>query len=90
MTPLVPRDWDEEGKHHPVLVYIWKSWLNLIPPFEGKHTVDGSELRLVPPSLPWSDQWNLEDNRILTLLMHYMPTKLSNSVSDDLHPATAT
>ena len=89
-TQLAPQNWEEEGKYHPALVYIWKSWLNFIPVFDGKQTVDRSTLRLVPPSLPWLDQWNLNDKGILTLLMHYMPTQLSNSLSVDLHPATAT
>jgi hypothetical protein len=90
MTQVVPQDWDEEGKYHPALVYIWKSWLNFIPVFDGKQTVDGPTLRLVPLSLPWLDQWNLDDEGIPTFLMHYMPIELSNLLSDDLHPATAT
>jgi hypothetical protein len=89
-TKLAPQNWEEEWKYHPALVYIWKSWLNFIPVFDGKQTVDGSTLQLVPPSFPWLDQWNLDDKGILTLIMHYMPTQLSNSLSDDLHPATAT
>ena len=89
MNSKAPDNWEEEGIYHPALVDIWKSWLNFIPVFDGKQTVDGSTLRLVPPSLPWSDQWNLDNKGILTLLMHYMPTQLSNSLSNDLHPVTA-
>ncbi len=40
---LAPQNWEEEGKYHPVLVYIWKLWLNFIPVFDGEQTVDGSE-----------------------------------------------
>ena len=90
MNSKAPDNWEEEGKYHPALVDIWKSWLNFIPVFDGKQTVDGSTLQLVPPSFPWLDQWNLDDKGILTLIMHYMPTQLSKSLSDDLHPATAT
>jgi hypothetical protein len=89
MNSKAPHNWEEEGKYHPSLVYIWKSWLNFIPVFDGKQTVDGSTLRLVSPSLHWSDQLNLDNKGIFTLLMHYMPTQLSNSLSNDLHPATA-
>ena len=90
MNSKAPQNWEEEGKYHPALVYIWKSWLNFIPVFDGKQTVDGPTLRLVPLSLPWLDQWNLDDEGIPTFLMHYMPIELSNLLSDDLHPATAT
>jgi hypothetical protein len=41
-TELVPQDRNEVGKDHPVLVRIWRSWLDFIPDFEGKQTVDGS------------------------------------------------
>ena len=43
-TQVVPQDWDEEGKYQPVRVCICKSWLNLIPVFDGKQTDNGLEL----------------------------------------------
>ena len=82
----IPKDWKTPGKYHPVCVAIWKAWLNFVPVFLKKQTNDGSVLHLVPPLLPWDAP---HDNPVIGLLMHYMPTQLTNSVKGDLHPASA-
>jgi len=71
-----PEDWKTPGTYHPVCVAIWKAWLNLVPVFLDKQTVDGSILHLVPPLLPWDAP---HDDKVIALLMHYMPTQLTNS-----------
>ena len=82
----IPEDWKTPGKYHSVCVAIWTAWLNFVPVFLEKQTNDGSVLHLVPPLLPWDTPHN--DN-VIALLMHYMPTQLTNSVKGDLHPASA-
>ena len=47
-----PEDWKTPGKYHPVCVAIWKAWLNFVPVFLDKQTIDGSVLHHVPPLLP--------------------------------------
>jgi len=70
----IPKDWKTPGKYHPVCVAIWKTWLNFVAVFLDKQMKDGSILR---------------GNKVIGLLMHYMPTQLTNSVKGDLHPASA-
>ncbi len=81
-------DWDEVGKYNPVLVEVWKAWLRFVLVIDGKKTVDGLQVHLVPPHLPWLAP-NQEDLKLVSLVMHYMPTKMANSVSHQLHPASA-
>jgi hypothetical protein len=54
--------------------------------FLDKQTIDGSALHLVPPLLPWDAP---HDSSVIALIMHYMPTQLTNLVKGDLHPASA-
>ena len=54
--------------------------------FLDKQTNDGSIIHLVPPLLPWDAP---HDSSVIGLLMHYMPTQLTNLVKGDLHPASA-
>jgi hypothetical protein len=82
----IPEDWNTPGKYHPVCVAIWTAWLNFVPVFLDKQTIDGSVLHLVPPLLPWDLSHFVN---VVALLMHYMPTQLTNSVKGDLHPASA-
>jgi hypothetical protein len=82
----IPKDWKTPGKYHPVCVAIWTAWLNFVPVFLDKQTIDGSVLHLVPPLLPWDAP---HGDNVAALLMHYMPTQLTNSVKGDLHPASA-
>jgi hypothetical protein len=82
----IPEDWNTPGKYHPACVAIWTAWLNFVPVFLGKQTIDGSVLHLVPPLLPWDAP---HDDNVAALIMHYMPTQLTNSVKGDLHPASA-
>ena len=82
----IPEDWKTPGKYHPVCVAIWMAWLIFVPVFLDKQTIDGSVLHLVPPLLPWDAPYG--DN-VAALLMHYMPSQLTNSVKGDLHPACA-
>jgi hypothetical protein len=57
-----------------------------LPIFVDKQTNDGSVLHLVPPLLPWdAPHYTL----LIALLMHYMPSQLTNLVKGDLHPASA-
>jgi len=79
-------DWNTPGKYHPACVAIWTAWLNFVPVFLDKQTIDGSVLHLVPPLLLWNAP---HDSSVIVLLMHYMPTQLTNSVKGDLHPASA-
>ena len=82
----IPEDWNTPGKYHPACVAIWTAWLNFVPVFLDKQTIDGSVLHLVPPLLPWDLSHFVN---VVALLMHYMPTQLTNSVKGDLHPASA-
>ena len=41
-----PEDWNTPGKYHPACVTIWKAWLNFVPVFLDKQTIDGSVLHL--------------------------------------------
>jgi hypothetical protein len=82
----ITKDWNTPGKYHPVCVAIWTAWLNFVPVFLGKQTINGSVLHLVPPLLPWDAP---HDEDVAALIMHYMPTQLTNSVKGDLHPASA-
>jgi hypothetical protein len=82
----IPEDWKTPGKYHPACVAIWTAWLNFVPVFLDKQTIDGSVLHLVPPLLPWDLSHFVN---VVALLMHYMPTQLTNSVKGDLHPASA-
>ena len=82
----IPEDWKAPGKYHPVCVAIWKAWLNFVPVFLDKQMIDGSDLHLVPPLLPWDAP---HDSSVIILLMHYMPTQLTNSLKGNLHPASA-
>jgi hypothetical protein len=84
----LPADWDEVGKYNPVLVEIWKPWLRFVPVIDGKKTVDGSQVPFVPPNRSWLAP-NQEDMKLVSPVMHYMPTKLANSVSRRVHPASA-
>ena len=70
----IPKDWKTPGKYHPVCVAIWKAWLNFVAVFLNKQMKYGSILH---------------DDKVIGLLMHYMPTQLTNSVKGDLHPASA-
>ena len=79
----IPEDWNTPGKYHPACVAIWTAWLNFVPVFLDKQTNDGSDLHLVPLLLPWNA---LHDSSVIVLLMHYMPTQLTNSVKVDFHP----
>jgi len=81
-----PEDWNTPGKYHPDCVAIWTAWLIFVQVFLDKQTIDGSVLHLVPPLLPWRAS---HDVRVIVLLMHYMPSQLTNSVKGDLHPASA-
>ncbi len=82
----IPEDWMTPGKYYPVCVAIWKARLNFVPVFLDKKTIDGSDLHLVPPLLPWDAP---HDSSVIVLLMHYMPTQLTNSLKGDLHPASS-
>jgi hypothetical protein len=82
----ITKDWNTPGKYHPVCVAIWTAWLNFVPVFLGKQTINGSVLHLVPPLLPCDAP---HDEDVAALIMHYMPTQLTNSVKGDLHPASA-
>jgi hypothetical protein len=82
----IPEYWNTPGKYHPVCVAIWKAWLNYVPVFLDKQMINGSILHLVPPLLPWNAP---HDSSVIVLLMHYIPTQLTNSVKGDLHPASA-
>ena len=82
----IPEDWNTPRKYHPACVAIWTAWLNFVPVFLDKQTIDGSVLHLVPPLLPWDASHFVN---VVALLMHYMPTQLTNSVKGDLHPASA-
>jgi len=82
----IPKDWNTPGKYHPACLAIWTAWLNFVPVFLDKQTIDGSVLHLVPPLLPWDAS---HDVKVIVLLMHYMPSQLTNSVKGDLHPASA-
>ena len=79
-------DWDTPGKYHPVCMAIWMAWLVFVQVFVDKLTIDGSTLHLVPPLLPWEAH---SEVLLICLLMHYMPTKLTNLVKGGLHPASA-
>jgi len=70
-----PKDCKTPGKYHPVCVATWKAWLNFVQVFLNKQTNDGRVLHLVPPLLPWDAP---HDSSIIVLLMHYMPTQLTN------------
>ena len=41
-----PEDRNTPGKYHPACVTIWKAWLNFVPVFLDKQTIDGSVLHL--------------------------------------------
>ena len=82
----IPEDWKTPGKYHPVCVAIWKASLNFVQVFLDKQTNDGSVLHLVPLLLPWDAP---HDSPVISLLMHYMPTQLTNLVKGDLHPESA-
>ena len=40
----IPEDWNTPGKYHPACVAIWTAWLNFVPVFLDKQTIDGSVL----------------------------------------------
>ena len=64
------------------------AWLAFVLVFDEKKTVNGTQPRLVHPELPWDEQ--VEDGiPNVLLLMHYMPTKLTNAISINQHPASA-
>ncbi len=81
-----PRRLVTPGKYHPACVPIWKAWLNFVQVFLDKQTNNVSVLHLVPLLLPWDAP---HDSSVIGLLMHYMPTQLTNLVKGDLHPASA-
>jgi hypothetical protein len=79
-------DWKTPEKYHPVCMAIWKAWLNFVQVFLDKQTINGYVLHLVPLLFLWDAP---HDNLVIGLLMHYMPNQLTNSVTGDLHPASA-
>ena len=81
-----PGDWDTPGKYHPFCASIWTAWLVFVLVFADKQTIDRSTLQHVPPLLLWEARPEMS---LICLLMHYMPTKLTNSVKGGLHPASA-
>jgi hypothetical protein len=82
----IPDDWDTLGKYHPVCRAIWTAWLVFMLVFVDKRMINGSTLHLVPPLLPWEAHPEMS---LICLLMHNMPTKLTNLVKGCLHPASA-
>ena len=81
-----PEDWNTPGKYHPDCVAIWTAWLIFVQVFLDKQMIDGSVFHLVPPLLPWHAS---HDVKVIVLLMHYMPSRLTNSMKGDLHSASA-
>jgi hypothetical protein len=81
-----PEDWKTPGKYHQVCVAIWAAWLQFVQVFLDRQTNNGSVLHLIAPLLPWDTP---HGSLVMGLLMHYMPTQLTNSVKGDLHPASA-
>ena len=79
----IPVDWDTPGKYHSVCVAIWTAWLVFVLIFVDKQTIGEITLHLVPPLLLWESHPEMS---LICLLMHYMPTQLTNLVRGDLHP----
>lgn len=84
----VPLDWNDESKYNPKFIEIWAAWLAFVRVFNGKETVNGTQPHLVHPELPWDEQGKDDIPNVL-LLMHYMPTELTNAFSINQHPASA-
>ena len=65
---------------------IWEAWINFVQVFLNKQTNNRSVLHLVPQLLLWDAP---HDSALISLLMHFMPTQLTNTVKGDLHPVSA-
>ena len=80
-THIPPADWQQPDKYDPVLVQIQQEWDSFVQSsgIKTMTVLDGTELFLVPPCMPWYAPWNNDvdstSTKMVAVVMHYLTSQ---------------